>query len=186
MEPAVAADRSVVINNRVVRVVKEDITKLGVGAFVFYAQHDLALGAGVGGMISVRGGPSVQKELDALVEAGGALNTGDAVVSGAGKLKAEFIIHAVGPRFLENGIEEKLLTTMRACLTRAEEKGITALAFPVMGAGYYGIPASVSARVMLEALQEHLNGDTRLREVVICALDTPQFNAFDAAMAALN
>jgi O-acetyl-ADP-ribose deacetylase (regulator of RNase III) len=185
MEPAVAADPNIVINDRVVRLVKGDITELEVDAFVFYAQHDLALGSGFGGMIAVRGGPSVQKELEAMAEAGH-LETGQAVVSAAGRLTAEHIIHAVGPRFREDGIEEKLLTTMRASLAAAEENGIKTLAFPAMGAGYYGIPAAISARVMLKALQEHLSGHTGLGEVVICVLDTPQFLAFDAALAALN
>jgi O-acetyl-ADP-ribose deacetylase (regulator of RNase III) len=166
--------------------VKGDITELEVDAFVFYAQPDLALGSGFGGMIAVRGGPSVQKELEAMVEADGPLKPGAAVVSIAGKLKAEWIIHAAGPRFRENGIEEKLLATMRACLARADEKEITTLAFPAMGSGYYGIPAPVSARVMFEALQEHLAGETRLEEVVVCVLDTPQFKAFEAAMAAVS
>ena len=48
------------INRSIVRLIKGDITEVEVDAFVFYAQHDLALGSGFGGAISVRGGPSVQ------------------------------------------------------------------------------------------------------------------------------
>ena len=55
-----------------------------------------------------------------------------------------------------------------------------------MGAGYYGIPAPVSGRVMFEALKGHLNGETGIREVKICLLDIPQFKAFESAMTALN
>jgi O-acetyl-ADP-ribose deacetylase (regulator of RNase III) len=185
MEPAVAADPNIVINDSVVRLVKGDITELEVDAFVFYAQPNLALGSGFGGMIAVRGGPSVQKELDGMAEAG-PLETGQAVVSAAGRLEADWIIHGVGPRFREDGIDEKLHATMEACLAVAEEKEITTLAFPAMGAGYYGIPAPDSARVMFQALREHLTGKTGLKEIVICVLDTPQFKAFDAALAALN
>ncbi len=140
------------------------------------------LGSGFGGMIAVRGGASVQKELDALAPVAYL----DAVISGAGKLKAEYIIHGVGPRFREDDIEAKLLTTMENCLARAEEKGIKTLAFPAMGAGYYGIPAPLSATVMLAALDAHLSGETGLAEVTICVLDKPQFKAFEAAMAAFN
>ncbi|MFC1662123.1 hypothetical protein ACFL3S_11855, partial [Gemmatimonadota bacterium] len=78
MEPAVAADPNVVINDCVVRLVKGDITELEVDAFVFYAQPNLALGSGFGGMVAVRGGPSVQKELDVMAEAG-PLETGQEV-----------------------------------------------------------------------------------------------------------
>lgn len=186
MEAAVASDPNIEIDGRVVRLVKGDITELEVDAFVFYAQHDLALGSGFGGMITVRGGPGIQKELNALVEEGGELKTGDAVVSDAGRLKADWIIHAVGPRFRENDIEPKLDATMKSCLARAEEKGAKSLAFPAMGAGYYGIPAPVSAKVMLEAIRVHLSGQTGLEEVVVCVLDSPQFKAFEAALAALT
>jgi len=182
MEAAVASDPQVTIRDSVVRLIRGDITELEVDAFVFYAQPDLALGSGFGGMITVRGGASIQKELDEMAPVADL----EAVVSGAGKLNAEHIIHAVGPKFREDGIEVKLQATMENCLLRAEEKGMKTLAFPAMGAGYYGIPASVSATVMLAALESHLSGETGLEEVTICVLDSPQFKAFKAAMPALS
>ena len=182
METAVTMDPHVTIGDCVVRLMKGDITELEVDAFVFYAQPDLALGSGVGGMIAVRGGASIQKELDAMEP----VPYLGAVVSGAGKLKADHIIHAVGPRFREDDIEAKLLTTMENCLRLAEDRGDKTLAFPAMGAGYYGIPPAISATVMLAALEHHLSGETGLEEVTICVLDTPQFKAFEAAMAAMS
>lgn len=170
------------VNRSVVRLIKGDITDLEVDAFVFYAQPDLVLGSGFGGAIAMRAGASVQKELDEL----GPVATGEAVVSGAGKMKAEHIIHAVGPRFQEEDMEPKLRTTMLSTLKCAEEKAVGTLAFPAMGSGYYGIPPALSAKVMVEVLQDHLKGDTSLTEVVICVLDTPQYNSFEAALAALS
>jgi len=170
------------INRSVVRLIKGDITDLEVDAFVFYAQPDLVLGSGFGGAIGMRGGASVQKELDEL----GPVAMCEAVVSGAGKMKAEHIIHAVGPRFQEEDIEAKLEATMRSSLARAEEKAVATLAFPAMGSGYYGIPPDLSAKVVLQVLKDHLQGDTSLKEVVICVLDTPQYKSFEAALAALS
>lgn len=183
MEAAVAAPPIQRINEAVIRLLREDITELEVDAFVYYAQPELSLGSGFGGAIAVRGGASIQKELNGLV-ANGPVPPGEAVITGAGKLKAQFIIHAVGPRFRELNAESKLLKTMMSCLALAEEKGVKSLAFPLMGSGYYGIPPTVSARVMLEALSGHLAGTPGIREVIICVFDTPQFNAVEAAMAA--
>ena len=168
------------INDGVVRLIKGDISDLDVDAFVFYAQPDLALGSGFGTAISVRGGPMIQKELEEL----GPVAAGEAVVSGAGNLKARFIVHAVGPRFQEENLEENLRTTVVNSLRRAEEKGIERLAFPAMGAGYYGIPADLCARVMLDVIEKYLSGETKLSDVVICLLDTPQYEAFQAQLAA--
>jgi O-acetyl-ADP-ribose deacetylase (regulator of RNase III) len=164
----------------VVQLVKGDITELEVEAFVYYAQHDLALGSGIGGAISVRGGPAVQKELSTL----GPLETGDAVVTGAGKLKADWIIHAVGPRFSEGGLEGKLRKTMESALARAEERGLKRIALPAMGAGYYGVAPAVSARVMLEVIAGHAARAECPEAITICLLDTPQMEAFQAALAA--
>jgi O-acetyl-ADP-ribose deacetylase (regulator of RNase III) len=131
-------------------------------------------------MITVRGGAAIQKELDGLAP----VPELEAVVSDAGKLTATYIIHAVGPRFREDDIEPKLHTTMENCLLRAKEKGIKTMAFPAMGAGYYGIPAPISAKVMLDALEAFLGQNADLDEVTICVLDSPQFKAFEAAIAA--
>jgi len=170
------------INGIAVRLVKDDITMLDVDAFVFYAQGDLTLGSGFGTAISVRGGASIQKELQDL----GPLATGEAVVSSAGNLKAEYIVHAVGPRFQEEDIEAKLRTTIRNSLKRAEEKGIRRIAFPAMGAGYYGIAPDVCARVMLSTIKEYLQGQTDIKEVILCVLDTPQYKSFQTRLASLG
>ena len=185
MEAAVAAPPTVTVNEAVIRLLRDDITELEVRAFVYYAQPDLNLGSGFGGAIGVRGGASIQKELNELA-GDEPLPTGAVVTTEAGKLKADFIIHAVGPRFREDDIDGKLLATMRNILKAADEKGLGSLAFPAMGAGYYGIPAPVSARVMFEALKGYLSEETGIREVNICLLDAPQFKAFESAMAALS
>ena len=170
------------INNTVIRLTKEDITDLDIEAFVFYAENNLALGSGFGGAIGVRGGPSIQKELDEL----GPVETCEAIISSAGKLKAEHIVHAVGPKFREENIEQKLRMTMLNTLKVVEEKGIQRIAFPAMGAGYYGIPAPVSAKVMIDVIADHAKGDAGINEVVICLLDSNQYKAFSAALSALK
>jgi O-acetyl-ADP-ribose deacetylase (regulator of RNase III) len=162
------------INQSVLRLIKDDITDLDVDAFVFYAQPDLVLGSGFGGAISVRGGPTIQKELEEL----GPVAAGEAVVSAAGNLKAKHIIHAVGPTFQEEDTEGKLRTTVLNALKGAEEKQVERIAFPAMGAGYYGLAPNLCARVMLEVIGGHLEGATGIKEVVICVLDTRQYDAF--------
>jgi len=170
------------VNGVAINLIRGDITELDVDAFVFYAQHDLALGTGFGTAISVRGGPTIQQELDEI----GSVETGGAVVTAAGNLEAEFIIHAVGPRFQEEDIEGKLRATMQNCLRLAEEKKIARVAFPAMGAGYYGIPNPLCAEVMLDEIQKHVGRDTAIKEIAICVFDTPQNEAFRGQLNALN
>ncbi|NOZ02940.1 MAG: O-acetyl-ADP-ribose deacetylase [Deltaproteobacteria bacterium] len=166
-----------------VRLVKDDISAMDIEAFVYYATSDLKLGSGHGNAISMRGGPSIQKELDQI----GVLGATEAVVTGAGELKAQYIIHAVGPKFQEEDMERKLETTVLNSLKKADEKGIKALAFPPMGAGFYGIGLDVTAEVMLTTIEGYLKeGNTGLKEVVICANDSRDFVPFRKRMEELR
>lgn len=162
------------VNNKMIRLMTGDITDLEIEAFVYYARPDLVLGSGFGGAISVRGGPKIQEELKKL----GKIVTGEAVLSSAGNLKAKFIIHAVGPRFQEEDTEGKLRATTLNVLRKAEEKGIKRLAFPAMGAGFYGIPLDLCARITLEAVKKHLQGQAGLEEVTFCLRDSKEYKAF--------
>lgn len=153
---------------------KGDLTMMDIEAIVFYAQHDLLLGSGFGNAIVMRGGSSIQEELKTY----GTLTTGEAVITSAGELKSKYIIHAVGPRFREIDIEEKLITTLQNALRIAEEKQIRKIGFPPMGTGFYGIPLELSARVMFEVIQKHLSGNSVLEKVVICLIDQREYKAF--------
>ncbi len=170
------------VNNSFLRLIKADITDVEIESFVFYARHDLVLGAGYGTAISVRGGPSVQEQLKQF----GTINTTDAVVTEAGEMKAKYIIHAVGPRFQEEDIEDKLRTTVLNSLKKAEEKGVKAVAFPAMGTGFYGVPLDLSARVTLGAIKEYLSGHTKIKDVVVCLLDNREYKPFQNQLAALT
>ena len=166
---------TVEVNKSTLSLKKDDITDLEVDAFVFYADENLALGSGFGTAISMRAGKSVEEELKELAP----LPTGEAVVSSAGKMKAKYIVHAVGPKFREDDTEGKLRTTILNSLKRAEEKGIETLAFPAMGAGFYGIPLDLCARVMMDTIKGYLKNETGLREVVIVPFDTNQYRPFE-------
>ncbi len=171
------------VNESTIRVVKGDITDAEVEAFVFYAQPNLKLGTGYGNAISVRGGPSIQKELDEMTTPAA---MGDAVVTEAGKLKAKYIIHAVGPAFQEDDIEGKLRKTVVNSLKCAVEKGIQQLAFPPMGAGFYGIPLDQSAKATLGTIKDYLAGETKLKEVVVFAMDSRELKPFQTELGALS
>jgi len=159
-----------------------DLTDLEVESIVFYASHDLALGSGFGNAIAVRGGVSIQEELKEFKS----LSTGEAVITGGGLLKSKYIVHAVGPRFRENDLEQKLRMTMKNALIKAKENGIKQIAFPPMGSGFYGIPLPVCAKIMLEEINRHFSDDTSIAEVIICAIDKREQNAFQAELERLN
>jgi O-acetyl-ADP-ribose deacetylase (regulator of RNase III) len=166
------------IGDKTIRLLTGDITDLEVEAFVFDITEDAKLGSGFGGAIQQRGGIVIQKELDEI----GSCPTGVAIVTGAGILKAEHIIHTNGPKFREEGEECKLRQATESALLRAKEKGIKRLAFPPIGTGLYQVPLDLCARVMVDTISEHLGNGTSVEEVLIVAVDSREFTPFAAKL----
>jgi len=168
------------VNEKIIRLMVGFITDVGdMDGIVYYARSDLALGSGFGTAISSQGGPKVQEDLKKL----GSANTTDVVVTGGGNLQAKYILHAVGPRFQEEDSEEKLGKTILNTLLKAQEHQMQKIVFPAMGAGFYGIPLDVCARVTLDAVRMFFLGKaTTLREVVFCLRDSRELKAFQACL----
>jgi O-acetyl-ADP-ribose deacetylase (regulator of RNase III) len=155
------------------RLVQGDLTAMPVDAIVFYAREDLELGSGHGTAIQSRGGAAVKEALKKL----GRVAMSQAVITSGGGLKPGRIIHAVGPKFQEADTERKLRETMLAALRLADAEKLKTLAFPAMGAGFYGVPLEMCARVMTETIRG-FEGNS-LKEVVICAVDRRELKAFE-------
>lgn len=163
------------LNGTLVRLQKGDLTMLSVNAFVFYAKETLELGSGFGTAIQVRGGDAVKKELEKI----GRIRTGEAVITTAGKLRAKHIIHACGPMFQEPDTENKLRNCVLAALKVADDNKLKSVAFPPLGAGFYGVPLDVCATVMLGAIKDFVQNGTSLEEIIICAIDNRELTAFE-------
>jgi O-acetyl-ADP-ribose deacetylase len=170
------------INDSVLQIEKGDLTAMEIEGIVFYASHDLKLGSGFGSAISARGGMSIQEELNSL----GTISTSEAVITGAGQLNSNFIVHAVGPRFQETDTEGKLRTTMENALKAAEKKGIKEIAFPPMGSGFYGVSLEMCSKVMIDVIKEKLENSSSIKKVIICVLDNREYKAFEANWKNIN
>lgn len=166
------------IGDKRLRMVSGDITDIDVEAFVFDITEDAKLGSGFGGAIQQRGGIVIQKELDEI----GSVPTGEAVVTQAGILKAEHIIHVNGPKFREEDEKAKLESAVKSALARAEEKGIKQIAFPPIGTGLYQVPLDLCANVMVDTISRHLANGSSLEDVLIVVQDPREVVPFTAKL----
>jgi O-acetyl-ADP-ribose deacetylase len=84
--------------------------------------------------------------------------TGSAVATGAGKLSAKYVFHAVGPRWKggKRGEAELLAGAYRRCLELAVEHDCRSVAFPAISTGIYGYPKDQAAAVSLGTVREFL------------------------------
>ena len=153
-----------------------DITLQVVDAIVNAANSGLAGGGGVDGAIHRRGGPAIMAETDERYPTG--CPTGSAVISGAGKLSAKFVIHAVGPVWHGGGQGEAELLAgcYRTALTLAAEHRCRSIAFPAISTGVYGYPLSQAAAVTLRTIVDVLQEPRKQSqlELVRCCLFQPE------------
>jgi O-acetyl-ADP-ribose deacetylase (regulator of RNase III) len=157
-------------------IMQGDITDMEVDAVVNAANTSLILGSGVAGAIRKKGGDSIQKECDKI----GSIPLGEAVVTGAGKLKAKYVIHAAG-MYLGGSVSEKSLReATRNSLLRADEKGVKTIAFPAIGTGVGGFPLDRCAQVMIDIVSQHLkNEKTSIERVCFVLFDEQTYRVFD-------
>ena len=147
-----------------------DITRVAVDAIVNAANSALAGGGGVDGAIHRAGGPEIMRELDGIRRQIGHCPTGSAVATGAGRLPARYVFHAVGPVYRDgrHGEPELLASCYRKCLAMAEERGLRTIAFPSISTGVYGYPLEQAAAIALREVKAHLGkADTKLQQVII-------------------
>ncbi|HEX5906617.1 MAG TPA: O-acetyl-ADP-ribose deacetylase [Propionibacteriaceae bacterium] len=160
--------------------VKGDITEQDVDAIVNAANHTLLGGGGVDGAIHRRGGPEILAECQKLRKEKypDGLPTGQAVATTAGRLKARWVIHTVGPTYAESKDKSQLLADcFRNSLQLADELGAATVAFPAISTGVYRWPLDDAARVALETVRA---SDTRVDEVRFVLFDQPAYEAFTA------
>jgi O-acetyl-ADP-ribose deacetylase (regulator of RNase III) len=167
MEHKVIVEKKV--NGRTLRLVLGDITIRDVDAIVNAANSHLQHGGGVAGAIVKRGGQVIQDESDRI----GFTPVGTAAITGAGKLSARYVIHAVGPRMGEGDEDNKLRSAVSNALQLASQKGLKSISMPAISSGIFGFPKDRCAAILVNTSQEFLkqNGDTPLQIVEFCVFD---------------
>ncbi len=159
-----------------------DLTQAPVDAIVNAANNDLQLGGGVAGAIRRKGGPQIQEECDRI----GSVPIGEAAITGGGKLKARYVIHAASMRLGGATTEKNLRESTRNSLKRAAEKGIESVAFPAIGTGIAGFAIDRCAQVMLAEVRDHLRGATPIKRVEFVLFDQPALEVFEQAFAKMK
>ena len=148
----------VTINKSVLELTEGDITDQDTDAIVNAANKSLRGGGGVDGAIHRAGGSQILEEC---IQIGGG-ETGEAVITSGGKLKARYVIHTVGPVYRDGTKGEAALleSAYRSCLKLASEKGIRSLSFPSISTGAYRYPLEKASAIALGAARDYLKKNT--------------------------
>ena len=161
--------------------VKGDITKIGVDAIVNAANTSLMGGGGVDGSIHRAGGPEILEECRKIIARQGKCNTGEAVITTAGKLPAKYVIHTVGPVW-NNGKyheEEKLVNCYKNSLRLAVDNNCKTIAFPNISTGIYHFPKKEAAQIAMNAVSDFLSKTDEIEKVIFVCFDEENYEIYE-------
>ena len=149
-----------------IKVIQYDITDLDVDVIVNAANTTLLGGGGVDGAIHRAAGPEL---LEACKKLGGC-PTGEARITPGFRLKAKWVIHAVGPVWNggNHGEAQLLESSYRSAFRLAIEAKARSIAFPCISTGVYHYPKQDAARIALKVMHDY---DKQFRSIVACCFD---------------
>ncbi len=166
------------------RLEEGDITTVEADAIVNAANSRLTVGAGVDGAIHRAAGSSVGTELGAIRAKMGKCPAGEAVVTKAGRLRAQYIFHAVGPVYRggDEGEADELASCYRECLQLAAEKNLKSVAFPAISTGIYGYPMDEAAQIAIREIRRFLEQPSSVEEVRVVLFGGEALTTFRQAL----
>jgi O-acetyl-ADP-ribose deacetylase (regulator of RNase III) len=154
---------------------KGDITKIEVDVIVNAANTSLLGGGGVDGAIHRAGGREILDECIKIRNRQGGCKVGEAVITTAGQLKAQKVIHTVGPRWNEGNSNEveKLANCYLNSLQLAIKHDLKTIAFPNISTGIYRFPKMQAAEIAIRTVKENLSND--ITKVVFVCYDDENY-----------
>jgi O-acetyl-ADP-ribose deacetylase (regulator of RNase III) len=155
------------VGDALVKLIQGDITQQDTDAIVNAANSTLLGGGGVDGAIHRAGGPAILAECKIIVAKIGRCETGEAVITTGGNLRARYIIHTVGPVYHggQRSEPELLANAYKNSYRLAVENGLKSIAFPSISTGAYGYPIEKASRIALQTIYTLLKEQGGLDEV---------------------
>ena len=165
-----------------ISILKRDITQIAVDAIINAANTSLLGGGGVDGAIHRRGGAAILAECQKIRAKQGGCAVGEAVITTAGNLPAKYVIHTVGPTWLNGEKNEPILleNAYRNSFKLADHLGLKTIAFPNISTGIYRFPKQLAAQIAFKVINDELKQSQSVQEVIFVCFDDENFNIYQS------
>lgn len=163
-----------------VRLIQGDITTFTASAIVNAANTSLLGGGGVDGAIHRAGGPKILAECQQIRNRQGGCKVGHAVITNAGNLPADYVIHAVGPYWIDgcNDEAELLKRAYHSCFKLVAEYHIKTVSIPNISTGVYNFPKELAAKIALDVIGFCLRENNEIEFVNLVCFDRVNYNLY--------
>ncbi|HLS30695.1 MAG TPA: O-acetyl-ADP-ribose deacetylase [Flavobacteriaceae bacterium] len=164
-----------------IELIKGDITKIETDVIVNAANSSLMGGGGVDGAIHRSGGSAILEECKKIIDEQGELPTGEAVITGAGKLPSDYVIHTVGPVWKDGSKNEAELLNncYKNSLKLAEENNAKSIAFPNISTGVYGFPKKKAAEIAVKTVKDYKGS---IEKCVFVCFDDENYSLYESLL----
>src|SRR5215213_3863531 len=155
-------------NDKIIRLIKGDITDQNVDVIINPANSYLKHGGGVAGAIVRKGGKIIQTESDKI----GFVPVGSSVITTSGELPCQAIIHTVGPKMGEGDEDFKLSKSIHSSLSLASDNSYKSISIPAISSGIFGFLKDRCANILLdESIKFLQNNNTSIKIIEFCIID---------------
>ena len=167
-----------------IELISGDITKMHVDAIVNAANTSLLGGGGVDGAIHRAGGKAILDECMKIRDRQGGCKVGEAVITTAGNMPAKYVIHTVGPVWIQGkrDADDLLANAYRNSLKLAVENQVKTIAFPNISTGIYHFPKEKAAEIAIKIVKDFLSYHKQIDKVVFVCFDEGNYYIYKKAL----
>ena len=150
---------------KIIKIIKGDITRLSVDAYVNAANNSLLGGGGVDGAIHESAGPQLLEKCRELE----GCDTSEAKITFGYNSKAKYIIHTVAPKWYDSHSLDKEDMLKRCYINSIElarDFNCKRIAFPCLGMGVYGCPIEIGGKIAIDTIISEIERDDSVIDTI--------------------
>ncbi|XP_064398914.1 core histone macro-H2A.1-like [Halichondria panicea] len=170
-------------------VIQGDLAELTVDAVVHPTNATFNMTGQCGTSLKSKGGESLEAAVKEVSD-NQSMAVAEAVISGSGDvLPCKHVIHVHSPQWSASGpAVTQLQTAVNNCLTLAENKGLSSIAFPSIASGSNNFPKQTAAQTILRTIKDYFTGavSSQITQVYFVLYDMESIGVYTLELSKLD